>query len=172
MKVITADEKAKAKRRAAQRRARFLLTLLSVFLVLTLLFCGVGLYLFFSDTRNTKILYEEGVATYVIPGKGTADFGFTVVLPKMKNRSYALKIHDVVFGGGGLDFFTDMNGGEWEYRLDKGGWQPLILTGEDGVLEEGITAGEHILSLRATDRLDENAAGGRLDFKLELTRTS
>jgi len=138
-----------------------------------LLFCAVGVTIHFLDIRNTKILYESGASgemTAVLPGVGRYQtFEFTVILPKWKNRSYALKIHEVSFIGGSLDF-AGMNNGEWEFSLDDGPWLPIILRNGECVFQTSTSAGKHTLSLRATDSLHLDAMGGQLSFQLKLAR--
>ena len=147
---------------------RFLLTMLCI----TLVFCAAGMIAYFTAKRDARIIYaaDTPASLSVFPGAdGRTDFEFAVLLPQRKKRQYVLKMYDAAFAGEGLGL-SDMNDGEWEYRLDGGEWTPLIWSNGECTLESDIFAGERSLSIRATNRLGIEAAGGELMFKLKLTR--
>jgi len=142
--------------------------LIPLSVIIFLLYAGLILYFM----KREPIVFDNlPEVNTVVPGSpvSLANIGFTVTLPKTSGRPYALKIHDVVFDGNGLTF-ADMNEGEWEYSIDGNKWQPLILSQGERVLETEATAGRKILSLRASDNLDAGATGGKLSFKLKLSR--
>jgi len=142
-------------------------TIKILFAIFLALFCSFGLS---SCAREREIGVTSMETLSVIPGYKTAHFKLDAKVPALRIRPYALKVYDVTFTGGGLNF-ADMNEGQWEFSINGNKWHPLILSGEEFVLKEDVSAGESILSLRATDELALEASGGELNFKLKLERS-
>ncbi|MCL2751344.1 MAG: hypothetical protein FWE62_01165 [Firmicutes bacterium] len=152
--------RAKKKRGAFFSAISFLVTMLLCVSVLSGCSKGVGIDY---DTRDERLSVVPGT-----PGK-IVHLGFNVRLPKVRLRPFALKIHEVEFTGGSLAF-ADMNEGQWEYSLDGNLWRPLILLDDECLLDDSVTEGKGILSIRATDDLDFEATNGVLHFNLKLTQ--